>query len=224
VTIPLMRELLRLDPRLLLMAAAAGVVDAISLTTLGVFTAAVTANLVFVGLALGDADVHTALRAALAIVGFASGAFAASRLMASETGSPGAVVLAAVGALQAAFLIVWLAADGDPEGATLDLLAVVSSIAMGGQTAATRVWHTGIVTTYLSGTLVGMLGALAAPGKTDPEWPNQAGVIGAVAIGATVAAVTLTHAHDSVPTIPVALTALVAFAVMRSAGRSRPAS
>ena len=62
-----------------MLAASAGVVDAICLTTLGVFTAAVSANAVLIGLALGDADVHTAGRAAIAFAAFGAGVWTCSQ-------------------------------------------------------------------------------------------------------------------------------------------------
>jgi uncharacterized membrane protein YoaK (UPF0700 family) len=92
-----MRESRPFDLRLFVMAAGAGVVDVISLTTLGAFTAAVTANMVFIGIAIEDGDTHTAIRAALAVACFATGAFlgnrAFARVPAERRRSRGAAVL-----------------------------------------------------------------------------------------------------------------------------------
>jgi uncharacterized membrane protein YoaK (UPF0700 family) len=218
-----MRESRGFDPRLFVLAAGAGVVDVISLTVLGAFTAAVTADLVFIGIAIEDGDIHTAARAALAVVAFGTGAYAAMRFVAGareeRRRSRGATVLAGIAVLQTAFFALWLATSGEPEGVELDVLALLSACAMGGQTAATRRWHTSVVTTYVSGTLVGLIGMIASPDADDPEWRNQAAVIVAVVAGALLGAVLLAHARDSVPLLPVALTLLVAIA---SLVRARP--
>jgi uncharacterized membrane protein YfcA len=96
---------------------------------------------------------------------------------------------------------------------------------MGGQTAATRQWHTGVVTTYVSGTLVGLLGAFASPDREDPEWRNQITVIFAVVAGALLGAVLLSQARDSVPVLPIALTLLVAgLSALRARARRRSAT
>ena len=89
-----------------------------------------------------------------------------------------------IAVLQAVFLAIWLAASGDPDGVELDALALFSACAMGGQTALTRSWHTGVMTTYVSGSLVSLLGAVASRESSDPEWRNQIGVIVALFIGA----------------------------------------
>jgi uncharacterized membrane protein YoaK (UPF0700 family) len=213
-----MRESRPFDLRLFVMAAGAGVVDVISLTTLGAFTAAVTANMVFIGIAIEDGDTHTAIRAALAVACFATGAFlgnrAFARVPAERRRSRGAAVLVGIAVLQAVFLAIWLATSGDPEGGELDVLALVSPCAMGGQTALTGRWHTGVMTTYVSGSLVSLLGAVASPGSPDPEWRNQIGVIVALLIGALIGAVLLSQARDSVPVLPLALTVLVAGATV----------
>jgi len=133
------------DGLLVSLAFGAGVVDGISLTTLGVFTAAVAANIVFVGLALGDADTHTALRAALAVAGFAIGVLLAARALRPW------VVVAGTAVVQLAFLAGWLASDGHPDGVALDLLACGSALAMGGQTAAASRLHPGIPPTFVTG-------------------------------------------------------------------------
>jgi uncharacterized membrane protein YoaK (UPF0700 family) len=203
------------DPLFVLLALGAGVVDAISLTTLGVFTAAVTANMVLVGIALGDSDLHTALRAALAFAGFAAGVLFGERVLGGKArpqSRPSRLpaVLGAVAALQIAFLAIWLTADGSPEGLELDVLAIASGLAMGGQTAATRGWSTNLFTTYVSGTLTVLLSELATATGSSADRRRRVFVIVAVVAGATVGAVMLNHAREGAPGIPPALTLLVA--------------
>jgi uncharacterized membrane protein YoaK (UPF0700 family) len=188
-----------------MLALGAGVVDAISLTALGVFTAAVTANIVLVGLALGEAESHAALRAGIAVAGFAAGVFVAARLRSVRP----AYLLAGIAVVQAVFLAAWLASDGRPDGATRDLLAGLSALAMGAQTAAAAVWHPGIPPTFVSGTLTSVLSGAA------PERWVRVGVIVAIAAGATLGGVTLVHARSPVALVPLALTAVVAIGAAR---------
>jgi uncharacterized membrane protein YoaK (UPF0700 family) len=203
------------DLLLVSLAVGAGVVDAISLTTLGVFTAAVTANIVFVGLAVGDADSHAAARAALALAGFAIGVLAAARALGRDAGAQRVPpVLAGIVAVQLAFLAGWLATDGRPDGATLDLLAGGSSVAMGAQTAAAGRWRPGITPTFVSGVLTFMLSELVTADGARSDVELRAGVIAAVAAGATVGAVLLTNAREAVAVVPAVVTALVALAAV----------
>jgi uncharacterized membrane protein YoaK (UPF0700 family) len=202
-----------LDLLLVSLAVGAGVVDAISLTTLGVFTAAVTANIVLVGLALGDAETHAAARAALALGGFAFGVLATARALGRDTGAKRVPpLLAAIGALQLGFLVGWLATDGRPGGVTLDLLAGGSAMAMGAQTAVAQRWHPGITPTFVSGVLTFLLSQLAAGRGSKSDVELRSGVIAAVAAGAAVGAVLLTHAREAVAVVPLVVTALVALA------------
>lgn len=208
------------DRLLIVLAVAAGVVDAMSLLALGVFTAAITANVVLVGIAFGTGDPHTALRAGLAIGGFALGVLVAARLLGGVEG-PGSRpgrdprVLACVAGAQAIFLAIWLITDGRPEEIGLDALAIASAFAMGGQTAAARAWHTGITTTYISGTLTLLINDLAVSSGSIEDRTRRFLVVFGVAAGATVGALVLTHAREVVAAIPLALTLIVAAAAER---------
>jgi uncharacterized membrane protein YoaK (UPF0700 family) len=201
------------DPLLVALALAAGAVDAISLTVLGVFTAAVTANVVFLGVALGDADFHSAFRAALAVAGFVVGVMAGTRLL---RGAPdqrplarGRSVLAAIALAQLAFLGLWLAVDGRPEGAELDVLALASALAMGGQTAVAVSWRPDVSTTYVTGTLTVLIGELVAATGTRAERGRQLSVIVAVAVGATAGSVLIANERDLAAALPLLITLVV---------------
>jgi uncharacterized membrane protein YoaK (UPF0700 family) len=192
------------DGLLVSLAFGAGVVDAISLTTLGVFTAAVTANIVFVGLALGDADTHTALRAALAVAGFAVGVLVAARALRASA------VVAGTAAVQVAFLAAWLASDGHPDGIALDLMACGSALAMGGQTAAASRLHPGIPPTFVTGMLTALLSDLVTTRDAHSDWVLRVAVIGAIGAGAALGAVLLADARDAVAIVPLAVSGAVA--------------
>ena len=213
------------DPLLVALALAAGAVDAISLVVLGVFTAAVTANVVLVGIALGGGDLHSAARAALATAGFVIGAFVGARLLSGAGGrrvlARSRLMLGGIVIAQVAFLAGWLVADGRPEGAGLDLLAVASALAMGGQTAVAVSWRPDVSTTYVTGTLTVLVGELVDSTGTRAARLRQAGVIAAVAAGATAGSLLIEHERTLAAALPLAITVAVAAGVgaTRRAGR-----
>src|SRR3546814_747214 len=78
------------DGMLVLLAIAAGCVDAVSYLGLGeVLTAAMTGNTILLGLAIGQAKVPAALRSCAALVGFVFGAVVAAAI--SERGAKDAI-------------------------------------------------------------------------------------------------------------------------------------
>ncbi len=205
------------DPLLVLLAVGAGAVDAITLTALGVFTAAITGNVVLLGIALGTGNPHVAVRSGSAFLGFALGVYGGARLLPEHAAGEGpshrrrTFVLAAIACVQAGFLALWLAAGGQPGGVETNLLVGASALAMGAQTATARSWRSGITTTYMSGTLTLLLSDLAttrAQSRTDRLL--RAGVIVAVAAGAAAGALLLAHVRRGAPLLPLALTLLVA--------------
>ena len=214
------------DPLLVALALAAGVVDAISVSVLGVFTAAITANVVFVGLALGDGDLHSALRAGLAIAGFVVGVLGGARALRPTRTSPATLsrapwVLGGIAVAQTAFLIGWLASDGRPGGVGLDLLAIASALAMGGQTAVAVSWRPDVTTTYVTGTLTVLIGELVAETGTRGDRIRQLSVILAVAAGATAGALLLDHGRELVAALPLVITVVVAAGGLAAIRRRR---
>jgi len=216
----LRRDLREPGALLVLLALGAGAVDALSLTVLDVFTAAITANVVLLGIAIGDGDPHTALRSALAVGGFALGVATTARLVAAGWSRPQTVPGALIGiaAVQAAFLAVWLAVDGRPSGAVLDLLAFASAFAMGGQTAAAARWKAGIPPTYVTGVLTAALSDLVTPGRPRRDRALRLTVVAAVAAGAIAGTVALGEVRAVAAALPLAVTA-VAVVVARTAPR-----
>ena len=178
---------------------------------LGVFTAAVTANVVFVGIALGDGDVHSAVRAALAVAGFVVGVLVATRILRAggDDGRPFArapVVLAGIASVQLAFLLIWIAADGRPAGAELDVLAVASAVAMGGQTSVAVAWRPDVATTYVTGTLTALIGEIVSSTGSRAARGRQLAVIAAVAVGATAGSLLIGNARVLAAALPLAIT------------------
>jgi len=216
------------DALLVVLAMGAGAVDAITLTALGVFTAAITGNLVLVGIAIGTGDGGQALRAGGAFAAFALGLVLAARLL-GEAGTAGTLrtrarhVLVAVAVLQAGFLAAWLALDGDPQGAERIALIVAAALAMGAQTEAVRTWHArGITTTYVTGTLTLLVNELLEHADTRRDRLRRGGVIAGVVAGATLAALLLEQARGAAALLPLALTLVVAMALPATRRRARP--
>ena len=216
------------DALLVVLAMGAGAVDAITLTALGVFTAAITGNLVLVGIAIGTGDGGQALRAGGAFAAFALGLVLAARLL-GKAGTAGTLrtrarhVLVAVAVLQAGFLAAWLALDGDPQGAERIALIVAAALAMGAQTEAVRTWHArGITTTYVTGTLTLLVNELLEHADTRRDRLRRGGVIAGVVAGATLAALLLEQARGAAALLPLALTLVVAMALPATRRRARP--
>jgi uncharacterized membrane protein YoaK (UPF0700 family) len=144
---------------LLLLACAAGAIDAISYLGLGrVFTANMTGNTVLLGLALIQAEHQEALRVSLALVGFLGGG--ALRAWVVEQGPAAGrrprtvtVALALEWGVLWVFAVGWLSTGG--EAATFAArgpLIVLSALAMGVQCAAARRLEvSGSATTYITG-------------------------------------------------------------------------
>lgn len=213
------------DLLLVALSLSAGVVDAISITALGVFTGAITGDVVLLGVALGRGEPHDAIRSALALAGFALGVFAAlraQRALARPDGSPprrGPVaVLACAALLQCGFLALWLAVDGRPGTLVRDALTVLSALAMGSQTAAARTLHpAGPPTTYVTGTLTVLLSELATESGSRADRQRRIAIVVAISGGAALGALTLAHARGAAAAIPPAITVLVALAALKLA-------
>jgi uncharacterized membrane protein YoaK (UPF0700 family) len=217
------------DALLVVLAVGAGAVDAISLTALGVFTAAITGNLVLLGVSLGTGDGARALRSGAAFAAFALGLLLAARILGEDAPAEPALrararhVLLVVALVQAGFAVAWIALDGDPHGRERVALIVGAALAMGAQTEAVRTWHArGITTTYVTGTLTLLVNELLEHADTRRERLRRAGVIGGVVVGATLGALLLERAHDTAPLLPLALTLLVAAGL--PAARARPSA
>lgn len=154
----------------LLLAGAAGYLDAVSYLMLGIFTANMTGNTVLLGIALGQAHWAGAGRVALALASFIAGAAAGALVLRRQRriGS----VLAAEAAILLAALGIWAALPR--RGASVGPAAVpfitLLSAAMGAQTAAVRrVGEQRVSTTYVTGTLTSLAIEAATALLTRPE-------------------------------------------------------
>jgi uncharacterized membrane protein YoaK (UPF0700 family) len=165
------------DGLLVLLAGAAGCIDALCYLRLGnVFTANMTGNAVLLGIATGQQVGARALHSAVALAGFVLGVLAGAELCGrhrgSQTGGWPLGVTLALGVelvLLGALAVGWALAGADPAGIAEYGLVGISALAMGLQSAAVRELPVGgVATTYVTGTLTGLLAGLAL-GGTLPQ-------------------------------------------------------
>jgi uncharacterized membrane protein YoaK (UPF0700 family) len=153
----------------MLLAVAAGSVDAVSFLGLGqVLTAAMTGHTILLGLALGQGQVQAALRSAVALAGFVAGAIVGATIV--DRGPKGVVWSPAVAAALALELVILLVlgVDWHLGGGTADRwtddrfpLIAAAGLAMGIQSAtAQRIGVPGVATTYIAGTLTSLAARL----------------------------------------------------------------
>jgi uncharacterized membrane protein YoaK (UPF0700 family) len=215
------------DTLLIALTFTAGCVDAISYLGLGrVFTANMTGNAVLLGVALGHAEASTAERSAVAVVGFALGALAGSRIAPTGPRGPAwprhvTVALAIELVALVAFAAFW-PSSGTPLARLADALTGLSALAMGIQSAAARrLAVSGVTTTYVTGTLTSLMAGLAAL-ATPNGWARQAAVLGALLVGAVVGGLAEVHSPRLAAFIPMIVVAAVV--AVAAAGHLRPRS
>ncbi len=201
-----MREHPRRDLLLVALTFAAGSVDAIAFLALHVFTAVMTGNLVLLGVAIGQGAARNALRGVIAVGAYGIGVLTGARFVGTlprEAQWSGAVTRALVVevALQGIFLIGWILTDATPDGIAALALISISGIAMGLQAATTRAVAPGRSTTYLTGTLTGLLTELSALG-VRPDWWHRASIVIALVAGALAGAIAFSIVPWLAPAIP----------------------
>lgn len=208
---------IRRDALLILLAAAAGAVDVISFLGLGqVFTANMSGNLVFFGLALGGGAEAQALRSVVAFAGFLAGAGVAAWLRGPlpkrglwSRGVTVAVALATVA--EVALLVGWAGTDGDPSSGAEFGLIVASAVAMGAQSAAV-LSLADVTTTYLTGTMTALVVDAVRGEESRRSAIRRVGVVVAFVAAAAIAALLLAHARAFAPLVPVVLMGAVVVA------------
>jgi uncharacterized membrane protein YoaK (UPF0700 family) len=208
------RELRRRDLLLVALTFAAGSVDAVALLRLDVFTAVMTGNIVLLGLAVGQGAFGNALRSVIALVAYGVGVVVGARIVGAvaieDHWSPKATrALATEWVLQAAFLTGWLLTDAMPGGTSAAALIAFSGVAMGIQAATARALTPGMSTTYVTGTLTGLLSELSALGAVSGDRRRRASIVVALALGAVAGALALTVVPLLAPAIPLAVVGAV---------------
>jgi uncharacterized membrane protein YoaK (UPF0700 family) len=208
------RELRRRDLLLVALTFAAGSVDAVALLRLDVFTAVMTGNIVLLGLAVGQGAFANALRSIIALVAYGVGVIVGARIAGAVAieahWSP--KVTRALGVewvLQGAFQSGWLFTRANPDGVSAATLIALSGIAMGIQAATARALAPGTSTTYVTGTLTGLLSELSALGAVSGDRRRRASIVVALALGAVAGAFALTVVPLLAPAIPLAVVGAV---------------
>ncbi|MET8992152.1 YoaK family protein [Nonomuraea wenchangensis] len=198
----------------------------------GVFSSVMTGNLVVCGFAIGTAAFAQLLTGATAIGGYVAGVLAGTRLTSrfrsrreAAAGPrwrcPRGVIaaLAAELAVLAVFAAGWVVAGARPAPVPLHGLLALAAGAMGLQSAAMRGLGGGhkVSTTYLTGTLTGVVAALITVGGPQRARLRDLTVLAAVPVGGAGGALVLAYAPAVLPAIPLAtvLTAVTVATLLR---------
>src|SRR5215203_1464294 len=204
------------DWLLMALTVSSGAIDAISYLALGnIFTAFMTGNVVFLGLQMAGAGGHSVVSLAVALAFFAAGIFLSTLIVKPSKGSgvwPRRVT-AALGVeavVQACFLAIWVAADGQPSSSIVGVLIGLSALAMGIQSGTVlSLGVTGVFTTAATATVVVLMSDVAAWSQSAMERRRLAGVLASLFAGAAAGGLLLAHARTYAPVLPLAVTILV---------------
>lgn len=198
-----------------------GAVDSISFLTLGkIFTAFITGNVAFLGMALAGYPGAPRVVAVLAsMAGFAIGIYLATKIVktpaaiSSEKAKaeiwPRRTTIALGLSLVAhlGFVVTWFATKSHPDDNVVPILLAVWALAMGMQSAAVRNLNVaGIFTTAATATFIFLFGAWANRRLTGDERRRMRGIPISLVIGATGGALLLTHAPIYAPALPLLIT------------------
>ena len=221
----------RRDALVMLLTAAAGATNVLSLTALGGVPASImTANLVIAGLSITRREGALGWHACVALAGFAVAVFLTSRLIRAGTKDldetkrppwprPAAIALAAETVPLAGLAVGWGVTGGRPAGAVQLILCATGAFAMGIQSAAVRALEVaGLSSTFFTGTLTDTVRDLAGPGPH--RWKRGATGIAALVAGAAAEGAVLTYGQQRLgPLLPVALVCCVAALSLRGFNR-----
>jgi uncharacterized membrane protein YoaK (UPF0700 family) len=197
-----------------------GASDVASFTRLGsVFASVMTGNIVLWGLSLARESATLAMHTAVAIAGYIAGValgtwVAHSARAAEGRGRPGpdrllaSHVMWALRAeltLLAGFTVGWEVCGARPAGWAQFCLLAVLAAAMGVQSSAVKdMGLTEVSTTYLTGTLTGLVSSLVSPGQDTPHGLRRFGVLFGLLAGASLCGLLVVIAADGVPALPLA--------------------
>ena len=210
-----------------------GAMDVASYTRLGdVFTSVMTGNIVLWGLAAARGSLtlasHTAVSIAGYIVGVAWGTWighfggragSVSRSgegRASGLRSGARWTLLAELTFLSGLTVGWEVTGARPTGWALFCLLATAAAAMGLQSSAVNQMSlTDVSTTFLTGTLTGLVSSLVSPGQATPNGLRRFGVLIGLVAGAGLSGLLVATAAAAVPVLP--LTAVVGALLLASA-------
>jgi uncharacterized membrane protein YoaK (UPF0700 family) len=226
---------------------ASGAMDVASFTRLGtVFTSVMTGNIVLWGLAAARGSLTLATHTAVAIAGYIAGVAGGSRIAVAARGAgvrgaaeaggrdgqtragegrvagwPAHVIWALLAelALLGGFAVGWEVTGAKPGGWVQFCLLAVAAAGMGVQSTAVKTMGlTEVSTTYLTGTLTGLVSSLVSPGPPAQDRWRRLGVLLGLAAGAGLTGLLIATAPDGVPALP--LTALITCLVLAARPRA----
>jgi uncharacterized membrane protein YoaK (UPF0700 family) len=221
-----MTHAVRRDALVMLLTAAAGAANVLSLIALGGVPASVmTVNLVLVGLSITRHQGTLGWHAGAALAAFAVGAALTSRLVGRPAADPPVwprrvtVAVAAEALPLAGVAVGWGLAGGRPAGAAQLVLCAVTAFAMGIQSMAVRALGVhGLSSTYFTGQLTDAVRDLAGP--SPRRWTRGATGVVALVVGAAAQGAVLAGGQRFAPVLPLALVGCVA--ALSARGFSRP--
>jgi uncharacterized membrane protein YoaK (UPF0700 family) len=226
-----MTQTVRRDALVVLLTAAAGATNVLSLTGLGGVPASImTANLVLVGLSITHHEGALGWHAGAALAGFVVAVFLTSRLIRAHDKDaddakrsvwprPVTVAIAAEAFPLIGVAVAWGLTAGRPAGATQLTLCAAAAFAMGMQSAAVRALGVaGLSSTFFTGTLTETVRDLTGPGPL--RWsPASSGLVALVA-GAAAQGAVLTYGQQRLgPLLPLVLVCGVAALSLRGFSR-----
>lgn len=191
----------KLLPLMLVLSATTGIVDAVSVLGLGkVFTANMTGNVVFLGMAVAGAPGFVPLLYVWAIVTFMIGAVIGGRVGKRTQGRPlgrwltvSAAIEAVLLAAAAAFALDYDIAVQRP-GYALYAMIALTALAMGYRNATVRQLKIpDVTTTVLTLTLTGLASDSTLGGGANANWGRRIGSVAMMFAGAAVGALLVLH-------------------------------
>ena len=215
------------DALVVALAVATGGMDAIGFIAMGgVFASVMTGNLVLLGVSVGHRSGSLAEHVGVALGGFVIGVVAgvmvAGRPRSDRPIWPAQVTAALVVELSliAGLTVGWELAGGHPAGGTQLVLLGVAATAMGIQSAAVRsLADPGLSSTYMTGTLTGLVSGVAGGEGLAAQRRNLA-VIAALVLGAAAAGVLVVESPRAAPAVSLAALGAVIVTAAAASGRA----
>ncbi|MGH3298876.1 MAG: YoaK family protein [Trebonia sp.] len=221
----------RRETLVVLLTAAAGATNVLSLAALGGVPASImTANLVLIGLSTTHHEGALGWHAGAALAGFVVAVFLTSGLIRAYDKKAGdakrsmwprpvTVAIAAEALPLIGVAVGWGLTAGRPAGATQLTLCTAAAFAMGIQSAAIRALGVaGLSSTFFTGTLTETVGALTRPGPL--RWSAGASGLVALVAGAAAEGAVLTYGQQRLgPLLPLVLVCCVAALSLRGFSR-----
>ena len=236
-----MTQTRRRDALVVLLTAAAGATNVLTLTALGGVPASImTANLVLVGLSITHHEGALGWHAGAALAGFVVAVFLTSRLIRAHDNRavdnrahdnravdaerpvwprPVTVAIAAEAVPLIGVAVAWGLAAGRPAGATQLTMCAAAALVMGIQSAAVRALGVaGLSSTFFTGTLTDTVRDLTGPGPL--RWSVGASGLVALVAGAAAEGAVLTYGPQRLgPLLPLVLVCCVAALSLRGFSR-----